>query len=165
MSLTIIVEGGGSGTLNRRIDCRRAFHTLFAKVAPKGALPSVYAAGSRATALDHHGRVPGSIAVVDSEGPATEMGRAVYQMVQIMESWFLADAGTTARILKIDERRLSGNPKIEEAPKADVLQRLKSCGYDKRQHSFRILKEIDPAKVRKASTHADQLFRRVEQGV
>ena len=165
VSLTIIVEGGGSGASNRRIECRKAFQSLFERVATMGSAPLVVAAGARSMAIERHKRTPGSVLLLDSEGPAERTeSEAIYQMVQVMESWFLADTATTARILKTEQRKLSGNPKIEEVPKTDVFARLKACGYEKKNQSYRILGELDPAKIRKASPHADLLFKRIEQG-
>ena len=61
-----------------------------------GSAPLVVAAGARSMAIERHKRTPGSVLLLDSEGPAERTeSEAIYQMVQVMESWFLADTATT----------------------------------------------------------------------
>ena len=88
-------------------------------------------------------------------------------MVQVMESWFLAD-----RQVLIDyygqgflANSLPGQTNIEQIPKRDVLQSLKHASrqtakkeYHKTRHAFHLLEQIDPQRVRVASRHADRLF-------
>ncbi|WP_041598694.1 DUF4276 family protein [Hahella chejuensis] len=82
-------------------------------------------------------------------------------MVQVMESWFIADRKTlenffgqnfNANVLPSEQRP------IEEVSKQQVYQALenatKDCKkgkYGKGSHSFKILKEISPALVQQAS--------------
>lgn len=91
----------------------------------------------------------------------------VHLMVQCMESWFLAD--TQALVLFYGQGfrfgSLPANPHIEQVPMSDVLRGLKDASistskgsYSKGDHSFGILGLIEPAKVRKASAHADRLI-------
>jgi hypothetical protein len=85
-------------------------------------------------------------------------------MVQIMESWFLADVDALKAVFKsgLSEAVLRGNPNIEEIPKADVLERLNKAAdgeYHKVKHGMKLLELIDPAKVRKAAPNCERMFR------
>ena len=53
--------------------------------------------------------------------------KSIFWMVQIMESWFLADIDALRRFYDggFRESALEGNPRVEEIPKTDVLRRLK----------------------------------------
>lgn len=91
----------------------------------------------------------------------------VHLMVQFMESWFLADKECLAEHFGNGFKRASlpVKPNIEEVPKSDVMsglkratKRCKSGPYSKGDHSFRILAEINPAKVKAASPHAKRLI-------
>jgi hypothetical protein len=90
-------------------------------------------------------------------------------MVQCMESWFLADRKALADYFGqgFQENNLPRRPEIESIPKRDVLEGLrrstrstKTKGrYGKGAHSFDILEQIDPSKLRRASPHADRLLK------
>jgi hypothetical protein len=88
---------------------------------------------------------------------------SVFWMVQIMESWFLADPEALGTVFKgLNEAVVRGNPKVEEIPKADVPERLKKAAngeYHKVKHGVKLLGLIDPAKVRKAAPNCDRMFR------
>ncbi len=85
-------------------------------------------------------------------------------MVQVMESWFLADRKALANFYRQGFRpnALPGNPRqIERIPKNAVEDGLDRATrnttkgrYHKGQHSFEILASLDPAKVTAASPHA-----------
>lgn len=117
MSLHIFVEGGGDQQASLKA-CRRAFGQLFEKFVPAGRL-RVSACGGRdhtfddfRTACKHASEDHSVLLLVDAEGPVdknhliwTYLKRRdnwdcppkatedeVYLMVQIMESWFLADS-------------------------------------------------------------------------
>lgn len=88
-------------------------------------------------------------------------------MVQIMESWFLADAGTMESYYGQGFRRqaLPQNPNVEQVPKQHVLSGLDQATrqtpkgrYSKGKHAFDLLERIDPAKVRAASPYADRFI-------
>lgn len=102
--------------------------------------------------------------------PGTRDDQA-HLMVQCMESWFLADRETLSAYYNqgflIDS--LPGSANIEEIPRRDVAQSLDHATkptqkgpYHKTRHGFELLANIDPAKVRAASTHARQLFEVLE---
>ncbi len=80
---------------------------------------------------------------------------SVFWMVQIMESWFLADADALKTLFRVS--LTGGNPNVEAIPKEDVLARLKKAAngeYHKVKHGTKLLESIDPAKVRKAAPTA-----------
>jgi len=88
---------------------------------------------------------------------------SVFWMVQIMESWFLADVDALKAIFKgLNEAAVRGNPNVEEIPKADVLARLDKAAngeYHKVKHGTKLLELIDPEKVRKAAPNCDRMFK------
>lgn len=90
---------------------------------------------------------------------------SVFWMVQVMESWFLADVDALKAVFKgLGEAAAKGNPNVEEIPKADALERLNRAAngeYHKVKHGAKLLEVIDPAKVRKAAPSCDRMFRLV----
>lgn len=123
-------------------------------------------------------RLSWNVLLIDSEGPDDgklfqKLGLpaakkdSVFWMVQLMESWFLADIQALkqhygANVMKA---RLRGNPKIEEIPKADVIKRLRAAvrtpkrSYDKVEDTPRLLRLLDPAIVRAACPNCERIFR------
>lgn len=111
-----------------------------------------------------------NVLVLDSEDPQEFQLRkksleggdpdSIFWMVEIMESWFLAD--TDALKALFGGNVTKGNPKVEEIPKVDVLAKLKRVSggeYHKVNHGMKLLELIDPAKVRKAAPNCDRMFR------
>jgi len=99
--------------------------------------------------------------------PHNAQDEQAHLMVQCMEAWFLADIDTLENYFGcgFNRKNRSGLQNIEEVEKTDVFNRLKSIArqsglgeYRKGSHSFDILKQIDPAKVCKASQHAKRLI-------
>ncbi|MCX7045553.1 MAG: DUF4276 family protein [Candidatus Sumerlaeota bacterium] len=97
-----------------------------------------------------------------------------YLMVQCMESWFLADKDALKNYYKNDGFCSSGFKKwrtVEIIPKSDVYQLLEKAthgcrrkgSYDKGNHSWKILKTLNPSIIRERSLHADRLFNRLEE--
>lgn len=91
----------------------------------------------------------------------------VFLMVQCMEAWFLADKKTLQDFFgqRILNSALPNNPNVEDVTKNRLLDALKQFSrltqkgaYSKSNHSFEILKRIDPTKVREASPHAEELL-------
>ena len=89
-------------------------------------------------------------------------------MVQVMESWFLAERAKLGNYYGpgLHEKSLPPNPKVEEIPKADVLDGLKRAtkntgkgAYHKGAHAMRILELLTPQTVRAVSPNCDRLFR------
>ena len=84
---------------------------------------------------------------------------SIFWMLQIMESWFLADVDALKALFGGSLPK--GNPNVEEIPKADVLERLKKAAngeFHKVKHGTTLLELIDPAKVRKAARNCDRMF-------
>ena len=88
-------------------------------------------------------------------------------MVQIMESWFLADVPSLEKYFGNNFRSasLTNRESLEDVPKNDVLNQLKLASrdsqkgtYDKGSHSFAILAQIDPEKVIQRSRFAKRLI-------
>ena len=157
-----------------------------------GRMPRIVACGDRGNAFDRFktGHASGGVSamlLVDAEGPVrakTGWGhlqqkdgwrrpRGVtkdqcHLMVQVMESWFLADVETLERYYGRGFRRqaLPKNPNVEEITKGDVESGIERAakdtgkgGYRKGRDSFEVLGRLDPAKVRGASKHADRFVR------
>ena len=92
---------------------------------------------------------------------------SAHLMVQVMETWFLADKGELAKYFGggFNKKSLPSNPDIEAIIKSDVSSGLaaatRKCqkgSYSKGKHSFDILANIDPNKVARASPHASKLI-------
>lgn len=88
-------------------------------------------------------------------------------MVQIMESWFLADIKELGNFYGKDFKKnvLPKNQDVEKIPKADVEDKLKRAtekttkgDYHKIKHGAELLEKIDVEKVRQASKHCNRLF-------
>ena len=88
-------------------------------------------------------------------------------MVQVMETWFLADVDALKNHFGNDfkESKLRKNKKVEEIAKDDVLNSLKEAtkdgkkgGYHKIQDGAKLLELINPNKVREAAPHCRRLF-------
>lgn len=93
-------------------------------------------------------------------------------MVQCMENWFLADRESVSRFFAngFNENSFPRKP-IELIDKTEVYNALekatKNCKtkakYGKGEHSFKILKEIDPHKITAASPWAKRFVNAVKQ--
>ena len=190
VSMRLYVEGGGdSKTL--KTACRKGFRSLVEKAGLTGRLPRIVAAGSRRNAYESfktaHGHGDDNVMLlVDAEGPVTADGpwrhlktrdgwdrpdgatdEQCHLMVEVMESWFLADREALEAFYGQGYRSNALPPSriVEQIPKGDVLDGLAQATrnstkgrYDKGSHSFRILENLDPAKVREASHHGDRFF-------
>ena len=86
-------------------------------------------------------------------------------MVQVMESWFLADKDALEAYFGQGFRRqaLPANPNVEQVSKQDVERGLERASdgtgkgrYRKGADSFGILERLDPAKVREGSCYAER---------
>lgn len=118
--MVLIVEGGGDGRLDLKVECRRAFRLLLEQAGLRARMPQIIAAGgrqsaydlfvSRWTAFQRGGPLP--LLLVDSEAPVAgpsawaHVGKRqgdrwsrpagageehLHFMVECMEAWFLAD--------------------------------------------------------------------------
>ena len=191
MKAKLYVEGGGDGRALRQA-LREGFSAFFKK-AGLDRLPRVVACGSRQNAYDDFReaiRLPTVDFVallVDSEEPVSAATRwahlkkrdgweqpegatekNAHLMVQMMESWFLADRDCLARYFG-NGFRASALPAvqrdIEDVAKEDVDRALNEATrhsrkgkYAKKRDSFELLKQVDAAKIIETSPHARQLI-------
>ncbi len=100
----------------------------------------------------------------------TQQAKDVFWMVELMESWFLADPkmlsdyyGAGFLVNRIGERA-----DVERMPKADVLNLLKRATkktnkgeYHKVKHAPFLLEKLDSNRVRDRAEHCRQLFEAV----
>ena len=185
VSIKLYVEGGGDSK-SLRSECRKGFSKFIERAGLKGRMPRVVACGSRGNAYNrfrtaHAQGDTSAMLLVDAEGPvtATTPWQHVNQrdnwsrppgatdaqchlMVQVMESWFLADTAALGSFYGqgFRESALGGSENVETVPKQDVLNRLERAtagtgkgSYHKARDSFKILAVIDPDKVASASPH------------
>ena len=184
----VYVEGGGRKALDR--ECRKAFAAFLSKAGfPQGTV-EIEACGPRGEAFrtfsaDLRKGSPG-VLLVDAEGqvvsqstwqhlqandgwirPRGTSDDQCHLMVQVMESWFLADVETLEAIFGKGFRRqaLPRNPNVEDVSKQDVFNGLNRATsntgkgpYSKGAHSFEILAMLDPEKVKRASRHASRFI-------
>ena len=195
VSVRLYVEGGGDRA-ELKTACRKGFSRFIEKAGLQGRMPRIVACGSRGDAYDSfktaHAHEDGTaMFLVDAEGPVEEAqgpwqhleirdgwqrpdaatDEQCHLMVQVMESWFLADVDALALFYGGDFRRqaLPANPNVEQVAKQDVLDRLEQSTHDtgkghysKGKHSFELLATLNPAKVREASAYADRLILALE---
>lgn len=195
MTAKIYAEGGGAGQLYDSI-FRQAWKAFFEAAGLAGRLPRVVRGGGRQQAFDMFktaiasptpGEVP--MLLVDSEDavgagqtvwahlhardgwakPSAATEEHAFLMVQVMETWFLADRtllrdyfGATLR-----EGHLREWPALEDVPKPTVLDSLRQATADcERQYakgkvSFDLLSKLNPAVVEAECPHARRLLNRL----
>ena len=122
--------------------------------------------------------------LVDSEGPVSTTpvahlagrdgwqllsvdGDAIHLMVQVMETWIVADAAALRRYYGrgFEPRRLPRSPVLEEVAKADLARALDRAtaatskgSYRKIRHASELLARIDPEVVKQRCPHFDRLW-------
>ncbi len=193
----LYVEGGTQDSALDRSLCRQAFSRFFAgDPRLKGKLPRTVPCGGRKAAYDafltavknpRPQELP--LLLVDSESPVSDgitvwqhlarrvddnwekpetvNGEQAFLMVQVMETWFIADRPTLLEFFGPNFRP-NAIPKwqnLEQVPKADIYGALQlataACGqktYSKGNLSFALLAQISPVKVQESSPHARALF-------
>jgi hypothetical protein len=193
VAIRVYVEGGGDDNPGLS-KCRRGFSDFFRKVMPPRTMPRIIACGGREQAFDRFRtaveRYPDAFCMLllDSEEPGspgenawafldrtTEWTRPVkatdeqvHLMVQLMESWFLADKDALVRFYGqgFNLGSLPARSDIDNIAKADVERGLKEAtrhtrtkGVYRKAHGFDILALIDPRAIKRASPdHAGRLF-------
>ena len=197
VTVKLYVEGAGKTDLERQ-QCRQAFSTFFGapgllpvkrpRTIPCGGRKSAYDAFVAAVKTAKHDDVP--LLLVDAED-AVQPGHTVWQhlksrddwgkpvganddqaflMVQIMETWFLADRDMLRAYFgdAFSEKHLRAWPSLEDVPKAKVYEALakataqcKTKTYSKGRISFEMLGKLNPVKVEKACPHAKALLERL----
>lgn len=184
--MKVYVEGGGDRR-QQQAQLRKAFSEFIRKAGLEGNMPGVIACGSRDATFDDFEdghKESGAIAIllVDSEDPVTadtpwqhlqdrdgwtrppdSDPDQIHLMVQVMESWFVADRVALASFYGSGFRSsaIPQWPEIEDVPKEDVLSNLRRAtsgtrkgSYHKGRHGFEMLGKLDPNKVIDASPHA-----------
>ena len=193
VAVRLYVEGGGDAK-SLRSACRKGFKEFFHKAGLTGSMPRVIACGSRKSAYDDFCTASGqtnvcALLLVDSEEavadgdspwdhlrkrpddkwprPSDATDEQCHLMVQVMESWLVADKETLASFFGqgFKEGALPKRQDVEAISKADVMRGLHDAtrrtskgSYSKGKHSFEILARIRPSRVRQASRHADRLL-------
>ena len=189
----LYVEGAGPRRAQQS-QCRRAFAKFFEAAGVQNR-PGVEPCGGRQEAFDSFcialknsvSAVP--LLRVDAEVPVTE-GHSSWQhlktrdgwdrplgakddqaflMVQVMESWFLADPGTLRRNFgpHFSDAPFRAWPALEAVPKQTVYEILEKAttgckrAYQKGDESFDVLASMDPAKVEAACPHAKEFLQRL----
>lgn len=93
----------------------------------------------------------------------------VFLMVQVMETWFLADPEALWRFFgpNLNEHAFKKWPDLESVPKSTVLTTLEKAtaacrtSYSKGRVSFELLSRVDPAQVEQQCPHARRLLMRL----
>jgi hypothetical protein len=95
--------------------------------------------------------------------PARATDDQCHLMVQVMETWFLADQSKLRSFYgqRFRENALPANPDVEQIPRLDVFSGLTNAtrntqkgSYDKGSHSFEILAMLDPSRVEQSALYA-----------
>ena len=200
MVAKIYVEGAARNSNSDRTHCRDCFRKFFTRAGLEGELPRTVPCGGRQRAYEAfvtavRNPEPGCLPLllVDSE-TAVQKGGTVWEhlkarpddnwdkpagakddqaflMVQVMESWFMADRDTLKSFFGQHFRAhaIPKWPQLEDVPKDTVIKALKKATaacrpkqrYAKGNLSFSLLAEISPAKVEAASPSAKALLGRL----
>lgn len=196
MTTTLYVEGGGDGrSLLGRF--REGWREFLRSAGVDGRVKIVRGGGRKqtydrfATAAASAGSGAAALLLVDSEDPVAA-GHTVWQhlaarredrwvrpdgvsddqaflMVQVMETWFLADHDALRAYFgdKFRAKAIRTWPDLESVPKKTVIEALErataACrqSYAKGRVSFELLARIDPARVEAACPHARALLDRL----
>ena len=191
VTATLYIEGGGEGK-DFRARFREGWKRFFGSAGVGDRTKIVRGAGRKQTfdrfATAVSDSAPGTVPflLVDSEGPVAS-GYSAWQhlgardgwtrptgagdgqaflMVQVMETWFLADREALRSYFgaKFRENVLKTWPDLEDVPKSTVFEALErataSCRkpYSKGKVSFELLARVDPARVEAACPHARALL-------
>ena len=194
VTATLYIEGGGEGK-DLRSRFRKGWRAFFGAAGVGSRTKIVRGAGRQQTfkrfvsavSEPRSGTIP--LLLVDSEG-AVAAGHSVWQhlltrdgwrkpkgagedhaflMVQVMETWFLADRAALRRYFGegFRDKAVRQWPILEDVPKSTVLDALESAtktcrkSYAKGRISFELLGEVDPACVAAACPHAEALLQRL----
>lgn len=191
--IRIYAEGGGDDSQTRSL-IRKGFSgflkKLIAKAREKRIRWQIIACGSRndafsnfMNALEDHPNAF-NVLLVDSEDQVDTTpwehlqnrdgwdsqginDEHCHLMVQMMESWFIADINTLKQFYGqgFQENSLPRNQKVEEINKRDLETALKRATertskgvYHKTRHGPKLLEQLDADKVRSIAPYCDRLF-------
>jgi len=194
VKVLVYVEGGGDSK-DLRIRCRKGFSKLFERAGLRGRMPGVVACGPRdrtfrsfCDSLKSRRQRFLPVLLVDSEAPVSgATGTAwdhlrkvdkwvkppeaaadqAHLMVQVMESWFLADVAALRRYFGdgLRESTLPRRSDVESIAKKQVLSAIDRAtrgttkgAYKKGRHSFGMLELVDAATLEERSPYAKLLF-------
>lgn len=191
MRIAIHAEGGGEGQLLDTL-FRQAWAAFFRSAGLAGRMPRVVRGQGREQTIANFlkalqqpeaGVLP--LLLVDSEKavPAGQSAAGflradthvrlpqaadgqMFLMVQLMETWFLADRDLLRRYFgnELRENAFAAWPDLEAVPKETVLRVLDQATagcrtpYGKGKVSFELLGRLDPARVETACPHARELL-------
>ena len=193
----IYIEGGGQGQLLDTL-FRKGWTAFFKAAGLEGRMPRVVRGQGRKrtfdlflTAVENPEPDVFPLLLVDSEDPISEGNTEwehlkvrdqwerpagaddtqVFLMVQLMETWFLADRDLLCKYFgqAFREDALKSWPSLESVPKATVQETLSrataACRtpYAKGKVSFELLAKLDPAKVAQACPNARRLLDRLRE--
>ncbi len=102
----------------------------------------------------------------DMDRPAGALDNQAYLMVQVMETWFLADRENLQALFgsKFKTNKIPQWPNLEDVNKASILEALdaatQNCDkkYEKGKISFKVLATTHPAQVEVSCPHAKALL-------
>lgn len=190
----LYVEGAGPRRAQQS-QCRRAFARFFAsagvqnrpRVEPCGGRQAAFDSFSIAVRAGEPDALP--LLLVDAEepvvgdhtnwqhlkardgwdAPAGVGNDQAFLMVQVMESWFLADPAALHRYFgpHFSDAPFRAWPVLEAVPKQTVYEVLERAtadckkAYRKGDVSFEILADLDPVRVEATCPHARQLLERL----
>jgi hypothetical protein len=195
VEIRIYAEGGGEGDLLDTL-FRKGWKDFFESAGLRGSMPRIIRGKTRSrtfdlfkTAVTH--RTPGTLPLllVDSEGPI-HPGHTVWQhlkahdnwdpppevsddqaflMVEIMETWFLADRAALRDYFgpNLRENAFPTWPALESVPKVTIQNVLQAATancktkYAKGRVSFELLSKLNPADVEQRCSHAQRLLNRL----
>jgi len=193
VKIAIYIEGGGD-TADQKATLRQGFEMLFKEIRvrarAKNLGPKLVLCGKRQDAFEAFRNAckhqPGDINIllVDSEGPANGSASTflksrdswdlafanddqIHLMVQVMETWLLADEDALAKYYGqyFASNALPKGLDLETVPKSTVASSLNKATvrtskgqYHKIRHASALLAEVDPKRVRQRCSHCDRLF-------
>ncbi len=195
VNVRVYIEGGGEGQFHDTL-FRKGWRQFFIAAGLSGRLPAVVRGKGRAqtfdlftTAVRGPRRDVLPLLLVDSEGPVTyghsawqhlrsrdgwerPSGAAegqVFLMVQLMETWFLADRDLLRNYFgaALREAHIKQWPMLEAVPKDTIVETLDlvtaACRrpYSKGKVSYELLAKLNPHLVASACPHARALFDRL----
>ena len=103
------------------------------------------------------------VALCERHGIDPKAVTDVFWMVELMESWFLADPDALAKYYgqNFSANAIGKTKDVERVPKSEVLSRLKRATrnkYHKVTHAPHLLGLLDPQRVQMHARHCRKLF-------
>ena len=161
--MNVYLEGGPLLRPTMKTLLLRAVNTIYRQSVVLNVIPC----GSGDDAIRKCSRDSNAVLLIDSEGVLTTQlaegvnrqvggNHNVFFMVQLMESWFLADQPMLESYYGrgFSVRSLPANPNIEDIPKLDVERGLRNAtrrcskgAYSKTTHAPDLLNQLDPTTV------------------